>query len=61
MLYTEGVLSWRHPQAFYEFNSRVATSCYTWDIDALGEDFKNEWVRHAEDDSYEWQATHPAD
>lgn len=61
MLYTEGVFTWRHPQAFFEFNSNVASGCYTWDIASLGEDFKKEWVEHTGDKSYEWASTHPVD
>jgi len=59
MLYREGVLSWRSPQAFYDFKSNIATRRYTWPINILGEEFRREWVSRVEDESHEWSCTHP--
>lgn len=61
MLYREGVLSCRNPQAFCDFNARVFASRYSWPMDVLGEAFRQEWVSRAGDESSEWRSTHPVE
>jgi len=59
MLYLEEVISPKHPETFFQFDSNVSTRCYEWDISVLGDEFIEDWNRHAGDESYDWQIVHP--
>lgn len=59
MLYREGVIPSRSPEAFFPFDSNIAFGCYSWNIDVLGEQFKDQWNAKSEDTSLEWQSMHP--
>lgn len=61
LLFREGVLSSKSPEAFFPFKSRVSTGSYTWNIEVLGDDFREEWVSRIDDDSIEWLDKHPVD
>ncbi|QVI69419.1 DUF6602 domain-containing protein [Pseudomonas syringae] len=59
MLYLEDVISARHPEAFFQFDSNISGTCHEWSIDVLGQEFREAWVQNIDDDSYDWQSTHP--
>lgn len=59
MLHREGVITSRSPEAFSPFESNISIGCHSWSIEALGVDFKQEWTARIDDQSFEWQSTHP--